>query len=89
MVDNKEADDKIIAVLVNDLVWGHARDVADLPNVLIERLQHYFMTYKLVPGERSKAVIRRIYGQKHAFRVVNASIRDYEASFGKHIDETA
>jgi inorganic pyrophosphatase len=89
MIDNKEADDKIIAVLENDLVWGHARDVVDLPKVLIERLQHYFMTYKLVPGERSKAVIKRIYGRKHAFRVVNASIKDYQASFGKHIDETA
>lgn len=89
MIDNKEADDKIIAVLENDLVWGHARDVVDLPKILIERLQHYFMTYKLVPGERSKAVIKRIYGQKHAFRVINASIMDYKASFGKHIDETA
>lgn len=89
MIDNKEADDKIIAVLENDLVWGHARDVVDLPKALIERLQHYFLTYQLVPGERSKAVIKRIYGQKHAFRVVNASIKDYKASFGKHVDETA
>jgi len=54
MIDNKEADDKIIAVLENDLVWGHARDVVDLPKVLIERLQHYFMTYKLVPEKGQK-----------------------------------
>src|SRR5512134_192828 len=74
MVDSNEADDKIIAVLENDLVWGHARDVSDLPKVLIERLQHYFMTYKLVPGETATADIKRIYGYKHAFKVVNASM---------------
>lgn len=62
MVDGNEADDKIIAVLENDLVWGDTRDVGGLPNVLIERLQHYFMTYKLVPGESATADIKRIYG---------------------------
>jgi inorganic pyrophosphatase len=89
MVDNDEADDKIIAVLENDFVWGYARDVGDLPKVLIERLQHYFLTYKLVPGESATADIKRIYGNKHAFKVVNASIEDYKFSFGKYIDETA
>jgi len=84
MVDSGEADDKIIAVLENDLVWGDARDVRDLPKVLIERLQHYFMTYKLVPGESATANIKRIYGCKHAFEVVDAAIEDYKTSFGKH-----
>jgi inorganic pyrophosphatase len=89
MVDNGEADDKVIAVLENDFVWGHARDVRHLPKVLIERLQHYFLTYKLVPGASSTADIKRIYGNKHALKVVNASIEDYKFSFGKYIDETA
>ena len=52
MVDRGEADDKIISVLENDYVWGEARDLRDLPHVLIERLQHYFLTYRLVPGDR-------------------------------------
>ena len=52
MVDRGEADDKIISVLDNDYVWGEARDLRDLPAVLIERLQHYFLTYRLVPGEK-------------------------------------
>ena len=63
MVDNSEADDKIIAVLENDLVWGHARNVGDWPNVLVERRQHYFLTYKLVPGEKATAYIKRICGR--------------------------
>jgi hypothetical protein len=47
------------------------------------------MTYKLVPGETATADIKRIYGYKHAFKVVNASIEDYKSSFGKFIDITA
>jgi inorganic pyrophosphatase len=82
MVDNGEADDKIIAVLDNDYVWGRARDTRDLPDVLIERLQHYFQTYKLIPGEPPTARVEVVYGSDHAFRVVRAAMEDYAEAFG-------
>jgi inorganic pyrophosphatase len=82
MVDAREADDKIIAVLDNDYMWGSARDVSDLPKVLVERLQHYFLTYKLVPGKRPTARISRVYGRRHAERVVQAAMDDYAEAFG-------
>ena len=82
MVDNGDADDKIIAVLDNDYVYGSARDIADLPGVLVERLQHYFGTYKLVPERPSSVSIEKIYGREHALKVVEAAIRDYDAAFG-------
>ena len=82
MVDNGDADDKIIAVLDNDYVYGSARDIADLPKVLVERLQHYFATYKLVPERPSSVSIERVYGRDHAMKVVEDAIRDYEVSFG-------
>ncbi len=82
MVDNGDADDKIIAVLDNDYVYGAARDIADLPGVLVERLQHYFATYKLVPERPSSVSIERVYGREPAFKVIEASRRDYDASFG-------
>ena len=85
MVDHGEADDKIVAVLVNDTVWGHAGDIQDLPAVLIERLHHYFSTYKLVPGEESQIQITSIYGRRHALEVVNASIQDYDDMYGQGI----
>ena len=81
MVDGEEADDKIVGVLVNDLIWGDAREISDLPPVLIERLEHYFLTYKLVPGQAAKASIDQIYGQKHALRVVEAALEDYKEKF--------
>lgn len=79
LVDRGEADDKIIAVLEKDLVWGGVDDVGGLPPILVERLQHYFETYKLVPGEPAQIRVQEIYGQAHAARVVEASIADYAA----------
>jgi inorganic pyrophosphatase len=86
MVDNGDADDKIIAVLDNDYVYGTARDIADLPKVLVERLQHYFATYKLVPERPNQVRIEQVYGREQAIKVVEAAIRDYEAAFG-HLHE--
>ncbi len=81
MIDGGEADDKIVGVLENDYVWGAARDVSDVPSVLVERLQHYFLTYKLVPGRRAQARVARVYGRHHALKVVRAAMADYEAAF--------
>jgi len=81
MIDHGEADDKIISVLQNDYVWGAARDIRDVPPVFVERLQHYFLTYKLVPGQRARARIARTYGRVHALKVIRAAMADYEEHF--------
>jgi inorganic pyrophosphatase len=49
MFDGEEADDKIIAVLDGDAAYGGLRDVADCPPSLVERLRHYFLSYKDMP----------------------------------------
>ena len=82
MVDHGEADDKIISVLANDNIWGDAEDIDDLPPALIERLRHYFATYKLIPGKEVKVSIEDIYGKDYAHKVVEASLKDYEEKFG-------
>jgi inorganic pyrophosphatase len=82
MVDHGEADDKILAVLDNDYVYGSARDVGDLPGVLVERLRHYLETYKLIPGTPNRVSVKRAYGRAHALKVVTAAIADYAESFG-------
>jgi inorganic pyrophosphatase len=82
MVDRGEADDKIVAILENDVFWGQARDISDVPGILVERLRHYFATYKLIPGETPHVSIESIYNAEHAQKVVQASIEDYEEMFG-------
>ena len=83
MIDKEEADDKIIAVLNNDSFWADAHEIGDLPEILIERLRHYFATYKLVQGETAKVHIEKIYDRQHARKVIEASMEDYEQAFGK------
>ena len=82
VVDKGEADDKIVAVLENDNVWGNARDMDDLPAVLVERLSHYFGTYKMVPGEGTPLSVEAVYGRDHAVKVVEAALADYAEEFG-------
>jgi inorganic pyrophosphatase len=79
LLDRGEADDKIIAVVEGDLVWSAATDLANLPPILIERLQHYFETYKLVPGEKAQIAVQLAYGVRHAAKVVEAAAADYQA----------
>ena len=83
MIDHGEADDKLISVLENDYVWGRARTITDVPPVLVERLEHYFLTYKLVPGQASQARITKVYGRDHARKVVRAAMADYLENFVK------
>lgn len=82
MIDGGEADDKIIAVLGNDTFWQTAQDISDLPVVLVERLRHYFSTYKLTPGQEAKTFIESVYDVNRALKVVEAAIQDYEEAFG-------
>lgn len=83
MIDHGEADDKIIAVLDKDPVWSEARDLKDLPPALIDRLRHYFLTYKWRPGTSDPPVtIDRVYGADEAARVLAASVEDYNERFG-------
>ncbi len=52
MEDGGEADDKIVAVLKDDAISSDARDISDIPSRIVERLQHYFLTYKMKIGEK-------------------------------------
>ncbi|OSM00202.1 putative inorganic pyrophosphatase [Magnetofaba australis IT-1] len=83
MIDHGEADDKIIAVLANDNVWGSCRDLKDVPEVMVERLRHYFHTYKMIPGEDENRVsVDVVYDADHAKKVVRASMEDYIDMYG-------
>ncbi len=82
MIDHEAADDKIVAVLDSDPFWASVNDIADVPPVLVERLRHYFSTYKLIPGEENKTFIESIYGEKEALEIIQAAIADYEQMFG-------
>ncbi len=81
MIDHGEVDDKIVGVLVKDNQWGAAQDISELPPILLERLVHYFRTYKWIPGEESGVSIEEVYGRAQAEAVIMAAIEDYREAF--------
>lgn len=85
-IDGNEADDKIIAVLKDDLVYKNIRDIKDCPANLIDRLNHYFLTYKESPEELSgphprKMEIVEIYDREEAHLVIKLAQEDYKEKF--------
>jgi inorganic pyrophosphatase len=90
MVDGEEADDKIIAVLERDVAYGELRDIADAPKGLIERLRHYFLTYKQMPGEPARTVrIAEEYDRVEAVEMIRRSLADYREQYGAPEDRAA
>jgi inorganic pyrophosphatase len=83
MLDGNEADDKILAVLLNDVAFGSWRDVSDCPAPLLDRLRHYFLTYKQSPDRIADLCeITHVYGREEAFEVIRRSHEDYRHHFG-------
>ncbi|MFN3849338.1 MAG: inorganic pyrophosphatase [Spirosomataceae bacterium] len=77
LLDKGEADDKIIAVLVGDLIYQHYKDIKELPESIVTRLKHYFLTYKNLPDEPNTCEIAYIYGKEEAHDVIRKSMSDY------------
>ncbi|MBA3242168.1 MAG: inorganic pyrophosphatase [Acidobacteria bacterium] len=84
MIDGQEADDKIIAVLEKDVSYGHINDLAEAPAGLVERLQHYFLTYKQLPHESPRRVeIAEVYDRAAALETIARSFDDYRSLYGE------
>ena len=81
MLDKNEADDKIIAVLKHDATYNIYNDISELPHVVIDRLRHYFLTYKDLPGEERRTEITHVYNKEEASEVIRRSAEDYKNHF--------
>jgi inorganic pyrophosphatase len=79
LLDHHEADDKIIAVLEGDLVFGHMKDISECPEKLLDQLRHFFLTYKEIPSKEKepKIQITHIYGREEALEVIRRGHLDY------------
>lgn len=83
MVEAGEADDKIVAVLDGDAVYGAMREISEVPEGVVERLRHYFLTYKQLPADAPRRVdIGEVYDRAEAHEVIRRSLTDYRATFG-------
>ncbi len=85
-IDGNEADDKIIAVMKGDFIYGHVKDISECPENLIERLKHYFLTYKesaeeLCNKSKRRMEIIEVYNKKQAMEVIALAEADYDELF--------
>lgn len=79
LVDRAEADDKIIAVLEGDGMYANITDIREVPIAIIDRLKHYFLTYKQIPGTKKAPPVEvaSVYGRSGAYTAIRQSIIDY------------
>jgi inorganic pyrophosphatase len=77
LIDANEADDKIIAVLKGDKVFEQYKEISELPKGILERFEHYFLTYKSLPDAPNICEIAFSYGREESYQVIKAAIGDY------------
>jgi len=82
MIDGGEADDKIIAVLKGDQAYGNIKSIDDLPQMVVDRIKHFFLTYKDLEGNSKNVEITHVYGVDEAKEVIKRSYKDYQNNFG-------
>ncbi len=83
LLDGGEADDKIVSVLKGDKVFEQYTEVSQLPKGILDRFEHYFLTYKSLPGESRRCEIAYSYGRDASYEVINAAVADYDTMFGE------
>ncbi len=84
MIDQGQADDKIIAVMMGDGLYSQWQNIEDCPRAFIDRLKHYFLTYKDLPGSEERICeITHVYAREEALEVIRRSRKDYTERFGK------
>jgi len=83
LIDNHEADDKIVAVLKGDKVFEQYKEIAELPKGILQRFEHYFLTYKSLPDEPNVCEIAYSYGREESYNVIRAAVRDYAELMGE------
>jgi inorganic pyrophosphatase len=89
MLDGGEADDKIIAVLKGDQAYGNMEDISEMPKMVIDRVRHFFLTYKDLDGGAKNVEITHVYGKEEAFEVIRRANADYMAKYGDATENLA
>lgn len=81
MLDNGEADDKIIAVCNDDPSVNHYNDISELPQHFISELRNFFEDYKKL--EHKTVVVEEFFGREAAKQIIEDSFKMYKDNFTK------
>ncbi len=81
MLDNGEADDKIIAVATGDPTVNHYNDVSDLPEHMMHETMSFFEDYTKL--ENKTVVVEEYFNKEIALRIIDDAYKLYHECYGE------
>lgn len=79
MIDDGDADDKIIAVPISDPRWDEVRDLDDINKHTLKEMEHFYTTYKKL---QNKVVeVTGFKGKEEAAEAFDRSLKLYKEKF--------
>lgn len=82
MLDNGEADDKIIAVAAGDPSVSHINDITELPQHFISEMRNFFEDYKKL--EKKTVVVEEFLDKATALKILAESFEMYKEYMKKN-----
>ncbi len=79
MLDQGEADDKIIAVAKNDMSVNHINEIHQMPPHSMNELKRFFEDYKIL--EKKEVVVEEVMNKEKAYKILEDSLYLYRKLF--------
>jgi inorganic pyrophosphatase len=82
MID-KGADDKIVAVCIDDPAYAHYHDVSELPPHVLRELDRFFRDYKILEGKQDEVTVGNMFGKADAIKIISEARAAYDRGEGR------
>ena len=79
MIDEDEADEKIVAIPVNDPFLNSYNDLSELPQHQFHEIKHFFEVYKFLENKETR--VDNIVGRKEAIEAIKKCKTAYKNRF--------
>lgn len=79
MIDEKDEDQKIIAIPVNDPSFNHYTHIGQLPPHIMNEITHFFEVYKALEGKHTS--VQKVQGRDESVSIIKKSIELYDKIF--------